>query len=94
MKPESEHSSESFDFFEFNGIPRPDNLKDANFNNKSLSTPKRDPQLRKFLARLFVSLVVVGVVFGGIVSFGLAKLMHRAGLLDVPQKPAEVEKAE
>ena len=90
LGPESEHNSEPFDFFEFNGIPRPADLKDTNFQN---SQPKRDPQLRKFLTRLFVILVVFGVALGGVVSFGIAKLMDRAGLLDVPGKQ-EVEKVE
>ena len=93
LGPESEHNSEPFDFFEFNGIPRPgdlSDLKDTNFQNLP---PKRDPQLRKFLARLFVILVVFGVALGGVVSFGIAKLMDKAGLLDVPEKQ-EVEKAE
>ena len=88
LGPESEHNSEPFDFFEFNGIPRPGDLKDTNFQKPQ---PKRDPQLRKFLARLFVILVVFGVALGGVVSFGFAKLMDRAGLLDVPGKQ-EVEK--
>ena len=44
------------------------------------------PATKKTLQKLFLILVVVGVVIGGIVSVGVISLMQKAGLTDVPAR--------
>ncbi|MEG4318103.1 MULTISPECIES: hypothetical protein [unclassified Microcoleus] len=49
--------------------------------------PKRyHPATKKTLQKLFLILIVVGVVIGGIVSVGVISLMQKAGLTDVPAR--------
>jgi hypothetical protein len=49
--------------------------------------PKRyHPATKKTLQKLFLILIVVGVVIGGILSVGVLTLMQKAGLTDVPAR--------
>lgn len=49
--------------------------------------PKRyHPATKKTLQKLFLILIVVGVVIGGVLSVGVISLMQKAGLTDVPAR--------
>lgn len=85
MKPNSHAPRDPFNFENFHpqidALPKNQELLPQ---SEQQNTPPRDPAIRQFLKRLFISLVIIGVAFGGVVSWGIAKLMDRAGLLDVP----------
>ncbi|MBE9183233.1 hypothetical protein IQ270_00455 [Microcoleus sp. LEGE 07076] len=44
------------------------------------------PATKKTLQKVFLILIVVGVVIGGILSVGVISLMQKAGLTDVPAR--------
>ncbi|MEG3861757.1 hypothetical protein [Microcoleus sp. herbarium12] len=44
------------------------------------------PATKKTLQKLFLILIVVGVVIGGIVSVGVISLLQKTGLTDVPAR--------
>lgn len=87
MKPNSNSHRDPFDFDKFH--PQVDALhtnQQKAHQTGQKSTPPRDPALRKFLRHLFIGLVITGIVLGGVLSWGIAKLMNKAGLLDVPSQ--------
>ena len=44
------------------------------------------PATKKTLQQVFLTLVVVGAIIGGILSIGVISLMQKAGLTDVPAR--------
>ena len=44
------------------------------------------PDTKKTLQKVFIILVVVGAIIGGILSIGVISLMQKAGLTDVPAR--------
>jgi hypothetical protein len=44
------------------------------------------PATKKTLQQVFIILVVVGAIIGGILSIGVISLMQKAGLTDVPAR--------
>ena len=87
MKQNSNSHRDPFDFEKFH--PQIDALH----TNQEQSTqappqtpPPRNPATRKFLRNLFITLMITGVALGGLLSWGIAKLMDKAGLLDVPSQ--------
>jgi hypothetical protein len=44
------------------------------------------PATKKTLQKVFLILVIVGAIIGGILSIGVISLMQKAGLTDVPAR--------
>ncbi|HLO50945.1 MAG TPA: hypothetical protein VK211_21190 [Kamptonema sp.] len=65
----------------------PQNLgNELNSQNGNLSPRGYHPNTKKVLQKVFITLVVVGVIFGGLLSIGILKLMQHYGLTNVPPR--------
>ncbi len=74
--------------------------EDRNGNHKSSFKPERDfsdipPERRKVVqkqaTKLFLVLLVGGLVIGGILAVGLVQIIHKFGLADKPNHPLRFE---
>jgi LPS O-antigen subunit length determinant protein (WzzB/FepE family) len=45
------------------------------------------PQTRRSIRRIFLTLLAVGVIIGGVTAVGVVKLMGHFNLIGVPEQP-------
>jgi len=68
------------------GFPSPlseDNLDQPSDRNSQPLSPQGKENLR-LLQRFYITLIVTGVVIGGILTLGIASLMHQWDMIDPP----------
>ncbi|MCU0547644.1 MAG: hypothetical protein MUE44_36710 [Oscillatoriaceae cyanobacterium Prado104] len=60
--------------------------ENSEFNQDNGQPRAYHPATKKTLQKLFLILIVIGVVIGGVLSVGVIALMQKAGLNDVPAR--------
>ncbi|MEG4271783.1 MULTISPECIES: hypothetical protein [unclassified Microcoleus] len=72
----------------FNSTPsNPLDPLDQQVDEQGEALPRQyHPATKKTLQKVFIILIVVGAIIGGILSIGVISLMQKAGLTDVPAR--------
>jgi hypothetical protein len=67
------------------------NLQDTDYykNNGSdyTSEIKVSPERKRTFKRLFITLIALGLILGGVFAFAVVKLLNHFGLTDKPSQP-------
>ncbi|MGE5658174.1 MAG: hypothetical protein ACM37W_16345 [Actinomycetota bacterium] len=66
-------------------LPAP-TTEDDNLNSPIERPKVHDPRTLELLKRFYITLIVIGIAIGGVVSIGVIALMKQLGLTAVPAK--------